>query len=89
MGYFGNFYKNKKVIGRGTFAKVLLSKNLVNNREFAVKTFDKKNLLCDQTTNKARVILFIFYLLLSNIYLYLCIDWIDQWDSFNDDAWQP
>ncbi len=30
LGYFGKFYKNKKVIGRGTFAKVLLSKNLSN-----------------------------------------------------------
>jgi calcium-dependent protein kinase len=47
LGYFGKFYKNRKVIGRGTFAKVLLSRNLANNHEYAVKTFDKKNLLSD------------------------------------------
>jgi len=43
------------VIGRGTFAKVLLSKHLQTNEEYAVKTFDKKNLLSSKTSNKARV----------------------------------
>jgi len=61
LSYFGKYYKNQKVIGRGTFAKVVLSRNLKSGHEYAVKTFDKKNLLSTNTTNKARVLIILYY----------------------------
>ena len=38
---FNKCFKNVKVIGKGTFAKVLMSQRLEDGKNFAVKTFDK------------------------------------------------
>lgn len=64
------------MIGRGTFAKVVLSRDLKTAQEYAVKTFDKKNLLSEKTSNKARV-LFVDYLIIDRTY---------QRDPFDDDV---
>lgn len=55
LTYFGKYFTNLKVIGKGTFAKVILSKRLVDTKEFAIKTFDKKNILSSKSANRTRV----------------------------------
>ena len=42
LNYFAKNFTNLKMIGKGSFAKVLLSKRNSDQKEFAVKTFDKK-----------------------------------------------
>lgn len=55
LTYFGKYFTNLKVIGKGTFAKVILSKRIVDSKEFAIKTFDKKNILASKSANRTRV----------------------------------
>ena len=55
LTYFGKYYNNLKVIGKGTFAKVILSKRISDNHDFAIKTFDKKNILSSKSANRTRV----------------------------------
>lgn len=43
-----------KVIGKGTFAKVILSKRKSDNKEFAVKTFEKKNILSSKSAHRTQ-----------------------------------
>ena len=58
LSYFSKYYTNLKIIGKGTFAKVILSKRNVDGKEFAVKTFDKRSLATSKNSNRSRVILF-------------------------------
>ena len=55
LTYFGKYFTNLKVIGKGTFAKVILSKRIIDTKEFAIKTFDKKNILASKSANRTRV----------------------------------
>lgn len=55
LTYFGKYYTNLKVIGKGTFAKVILSKRNIDNKDFAIKTFDKKSILASKSANRTRV----------------------------------
>lgn len=55
LSYFSKYYTNLKIIGKGTFAKVILSKRNSDNREFAVKTFDKRSLATSKNSNRSRV----------------------------------
>lgn len=55
LTYFAKYYTNLKLIGKGTFAKVILSKRNSDNKEFAIKTFDKKNILSSKSANRTRV----------------------------------
>lgn len=55
LSYFSRFYTNLKIIGKGTFAKVILSKRNSDNREFAVKTFDKRSVATAKNSNRSRV----------------------------------
>lgn len=55
LSYFSKFYTNLKIIGKGTFAKVILSKRNLDGREFAVKTFDKRSLATSKNSNRSRV----------------------------------
>ena len=57
LTYFGKYFTNLKVIGKGTFAKVILSKRIIDSKEFAIKTFDKKNILASKSANRTRVTL--------------------------------
>ena len=41
MTYFAKEYSNQKIIGKGTFARVLQCQRNSDGKEFAVKTFDK------------------------------------------------
>lgn len=54
LTYFGKYYNNLKVIGKGTFAKVILSKRISDGAEFAVKTFEKKNILASKSANRTK-----------------------------------
>jgi len=53
LNYFAKNFTNLKMIGKGSFAKVLLSKRNSDQKEFAVKTFDKK-----QVASKSKVFFF-------------------------------
>jgi len=55
LSYFSKYYTNIKIIGKGTFAKVILSKRLVDGKEFAVKTFDKRSLATSKNSNRSKV----------------------------------
>ena len=55
LTYFGKYYNNLKVIGKGTFAKVILSKRIIDGKDFAVKTFDKKSIMSSKSANRTRV----------------------------------
>lgn len=55
LSYFSKFYTNLKIIGKGTFAKVILSKRNQDGREFAVKTFDKRSLATSKNSNRSKV----------------------------------
>jgi len=55
LTYFGKYFTNLKVIGKGTFAKVILSKRIIDSKEFAIKTFDKKSILSSKSANRTRV----------------------------------
>lgn len=59
LSYFSKFYTNMKIIGKGTFAKVILSKRNIDGREFAVKTFDKRSLATSKNSNRSKVLIFI------------------------------
>ena len=60
LSYFSKYYTNLKIIGKGTFAKVILSKRNVDGKEFAVKTFDKRSLATSKNSNRSRVSYFDF-----------------------------
>lgn len=62
LSYFAKSFTNSKIIGKGSFAKVLLSKRNTDGMEFAVKTFDKK--LC---ASKSKV----FTLIINIIFLFI------------------
>lgn len=55
MSQFGLFYENIKVLGQGNFAKVFLVKRKSDQREFAVKVFDKKAILSDELEKKCLI----------------------------------
>ena len=56
LNSFAKHFTNLKIIGKGSFAKVLLSKRNQDQKEFAVKTFDKK-----QVAAKSKVNFFEFF----------------------------
>ena len=58
LSYFGRFYNSLKVIGKGTFAKVLLAKKIGDKsaKEYAIKTFDKKSITHSKKANRTLVI---------------------------------
>ncbi|KAL4485766.1 hypothetical protein ABPG72_012306 [Tetrahymena utriculariae] len=51
---FSQMYENIKILGKGTFAKVFLTKLVRGGQEFAVKTFDKRALLTSKNSEKTR-----------------------------------
>lgn len=52
---FNKCFKNIKVVGKGTFAKVLMSQRLSDGKNFAVKTFDKSALEKNGSTSRNKV----------------------------------
>ena len=44
LSYYGQFYENIRIIGKGSFAKVMLCVRQEDQKEFAVKIYDKKKL---------------------------------------------
>lgn len=54
---FGKSYQNQKAIGKGTFAKVILSTRIADKKEFAIKTFDKKTILSAKNTYRTLVLI--------------------------------
>lgn len=54
---YNKLFTNIKIIGKGTFAKVILSKKNSTGEMFAVKTFDKKGLSYSKTPNRTKVAL--------------------------------
>jgi len=59
LSNYSKYYSNVKVIGKGTFAKVLFAKKRNDDgKEYAVKTFDKKVILTSKTPNRTRVSIF-------------------------------
>jgi hypothetical protein len=64
---FNRHYLNKKIIGKGTFAKVLHSVKNETNIDFAVKTFEKEMMYNSKSASRTRVIfnkcLLIYYFL--------------------------
>ena len=51
---FHERYKVKKVLGEGNFAKVYLSSNIEDNKQYAIKAFSKES-LAKQTKGKASI----------------------------------
>ena len=45
MSFYGEYYTNKKIIGKGSFAKVMLCVRNEDKKEFAVKVYDKKKIM--------------------------------------------
>ena len=45
MSFFGEEYQNTKIIGKGSFAKVMLCVRNSDKKEFAVKIYDKKKIM--------------------------------------------
>lgn len=64
LNYFAKSFTNLKIIGKGSFARVLLSKRNNDQKEFAVKTFDKK-----VVATKSKVIYFFFCLKIYSSYI--------------------
>lgn len=56
---FNKFYTSNKIIGKGTFAKVVLCKNLLEQKDFAVKIFEKTNILSSKKANRTRVSIYL------------------------------
>ena len=52
----------QKVIGKGTFAKVILAKRISDNSEFAVKTFQKDKILNSKSSART-IVNFTFHFL--------------------------
>eukprot|EP00828_Plagiopyla_frontata_P040678 TRINITY_DN557_c0_g2_i3.p1 TRINITY_DN557_c0_g2~~TRINITY_DN557_c0_g2_i3.p1 ORF type:complete len:458 (+),score=63.96 TRINITY_DN557_c0_g2_i3:74-1447(+) len=52
---YGKYYVNKKVIGKGNFAKVILADRLIDNQKFAIKTFDKRKLMQQSIEKKTAI----------------------------------
>ena len=52
---FNKFYTNIKIIGKGTFAKVMQSVRIHEKKDFAIKTFEKEVMLNSQTSNRSKV----------------------------------
>lgn len=52
MTKFRCYFKTKKVIGKGNFAKVFLVERFSDNKEFAVKVFNKKIIMSDPLEKK-------------------------------------
>lgn len=74
LSYFSKFYTNLKIIGKGTFAKVILSRRSSDNKEFAVKTFDKRSLATSKNSNRSRVLIKINIKVFNNFF----IEWTCQ-----------
>lgn len=55
LANFNRYYTNKKIIGKGTFAKVLHSTKNGNKSDFAVKTFEKEMMYNSKSSNRSRV----------------------------------
>lgn len=53
---FNKYYKNVRIIGKGTFAKVMHSIRDLDKKDFAIKTFEKEVMMNSQTSNRSRVI---------------------------------
>lgn len=45
---FRSYFKSKKVIGKGNFAKVFLVERIKDKKEYAVKVFNKKVIMADE-----------------------------------------
>ena len=52
---YGKYYVNKKVIGKGNFAKVILAERLTDSKKFAIKTFDKRKLMQQSVEKKTAI----------------------------------
>lgn len=52
---FNKIYSNIRIIGKGTFAKVMQSIRVSDQKEFAIKTFEKEVMLKSQTSNRSKV----------------------------------
>ena len=52
MTKFRCYFKTKKVIGKGNFAKVFLVERFSDNKEYAVKVFNKKIIMSDPLEKK-------------------------------------
>jgi serine/threonine protein kinase len=52
---FNRQFTNAKIIGKGTFAKVLLSKRISDNQQYAVKTYDKKKIQKQDQDNRSKI----------------------------------
>ena len=55
MTNFSKYYHNLKIIGRGTFAKVVDSERIIDGHKFAVKTFDKNNIENSKLSTRTKV----------------------------------
>ena len=49
---FRCYFRSKKVIGKGNFAKVFLVERISDKKEFAVKVFNKKFIMQDELERK-------------------------------------
>ena len=52
---FNKYYSNIRIIGKGTFAKVMHSIKISDKKDFAIKTFEKEVMLQSQTSNRSKV----------------------------------
>lgn len=52
---FNRYYVNLRTIGKGTFARVLLSQKISDKTEWAVKAFEKEMMLESKTSNRSKV----------------------------------
>ena len=55
LSFFGEEYQNTKIIGKGSFAKVMLSIRHSDQKEFAVKIYDKKKIMNSKTSELTKV----------------------------------
>lgn len=55
---FNKYYKNIRFIGKGTFAKVMHSIRNLDNKDFAIKTFEKEVMLKSPTPSRSKVYFF-------------------------------
>lgn len=49
---FRCYFRSKKVIGKGNFAKVFLVERFADQKEFAVKVFNKLEIMSDELEKK-------------------------------------
>jgi serine/threonine protein kinase len=58
MSHFTRYFANVKSIGKGSFARVYKIKRLADNKEFAVKVFDKNHLFSMHEKAKVKPMVF-------------------------------